>query len=101
LGEPKANQDFAGAGVDRIADDKGRVLYIGESLDVAKRLRDHRRRQWQAESPIGSVATVVPAPAKYQLHELECELIAGHFDEKGVVPVMQFMGGRTADGLDS
>ena len=96
--ELRAVSDVVGAGLYRIADERHRLLYIGESSSVASRIGSHARRDREAAPPVISVAAISTAPAKYQLHELECDLIAGHFDALGTVPMFQFLDGRTADG---
>lgn len=45
-----------------------------------------------------SVATVPGTPAKFHLHQLVCDLIAGYFDELGDMPRFQFRGGHERPG---
>ena len=94
----RAWRDVDGTGLYRIAERGRGLLYIGESAALAARLRSHARSDWRAGVPMVSVASVAGVPAKYRLHELECDLIAGHFDELGTVPAMQFLDGRVRDG---
>lgn len=92
-----ATKGIAGAGLYRISDGQITLLYIGESLTLASRLRSHARRARGTGTPWVSVVDVGSSLAKYQLHELECDLIAGYFDETGFPPAMQFLDGRLDD----
>ncbi len=69
----------AEAGVYRIME-KGRIVYLGESGDLAARLRSHRR----TFAP-GALASVVELPGvlPYQLKERECDLIGAHYLQAG------------------
>jgi len=84
------------AGLYRIAGNERGLLYVGETAALPARLRSHSHREWGVETPMVSVATLVPAPAQHELHELEGDLIAGYFDEVDAVPTFQFSGGRGA-----
>ncbi len=78
----------------RIAGDGSGLLYVGETLNLRARLLSHVTRDWGTAVPRVSFARVERGAAKHQLHELENDLIAAHFEQVGVPPAFQFGNGR-------
>ncbi len=93
---------FAGVravpGVYTLTKETGEVVYIGESTNLAARLRTHSRRPWgmavrysASERPAGSTPT--------QLREAENDLIGGYYAEHRQAPERQF-GQRDESPMD-
>lgn len=76
-------------GVYRLADATKRVVYIGESQSLAKRLSSHCRH-YRGSGILVSFAEVVAAYTDNQLHEVESDLIAGYYAEHRQAPQYQF-----------
>ena len=76
-------------GVYRIADGT-QVIYIGESSGLRSRLNAHARTDWGCERPSASYCVLSPDTPKQHLHEIENDLIAGHYHPHGSPPAMQF-----------
>ena len=86
LGEPAVPNS---PGVYRIAQGT-RVIYIGESSGLRARLNAHARNNWGCERPSASYCVLPPNTPKQHLHEIENDLIAGHYHLHGSPSVMQF-----------
>ena len=80
-------------GVYRIAE-SGRVIYIGESSGLKARLKAHARNDWGR--PLASFCVLTPDTPKQHLHEIENDLIAGHYHAYGSPPAMQFSNAKVA-----
>ena len=77
-------------GVYRIAEGD-RVIYIGESSGLKARLKAHARNDWGGDRPLTSFCVLTPDTPKQHLHEIENDLIAGHYHAYGSPPAMQFL----------
>jgi len=69
-----------------------RVIYIGESSGLRSRLNAHARTDWGR--PLASFCVLTPNTPKQHLHEIENDLIAGHYHSHHRPTAMQF---RNAD----
>jgi len=89
-------------GVYRIAEG-GRVIYIGESSGLRARLKAHARNDWGGDRPLTSFCVLTPDTPKQHLHEIENDLIAGHYHAYGSPPAMQFRNANVAraQGVES
>lgn len=86
-------QPAVGPGLYRVAAEGNGLLYVGETIDVPSRLRCHSLRDWRSSAVSVSVWTSPTAIAKHELHEMENDLIAIHFEQTGASPVFQFTNG--------
>lgn len=85
-------------GVYRIADEVGRLLYIGQSVGLVGRLRSHARSLDWPGPVTYSLATLPSGYTATQLIEVENDLIAACFAGTGHAPAMQFgQGGAPAE----
>ena len=82
-------------GVYRIAEGT-RVIYIGESSGLRSRLNAHKRTDWGCYRPLASFCVLTPDAPKQHLHEIENDLIAGHYHSHGSPPAMQFLNAKVA-----
>jgi hypothetical protein len=82
-------------GVYRITDGS-QVIYIGESSGLAARLKAHARSDWGCDRPLVSFCVLPPNTPKQHLHEIENDLIAGHYHSHGSPPPMQFSNVKVA-----
>jgi hypothetical protein len=80
-------------GVYRIAEG-GRVIYIGESSGLKARLKAHARND--LGRPLASFCVLTPGAPKQHLHEIENDLIAGHYHLHGSPQAMQFRNTKVA-----
>ena len=78
-------------GVYAISADSERLLYIGETKNLRRRLQDHCKPVWEGAN-FSYVA--FPAYTDTQLLEVENDLIAGYFAHTQKAPVFQFGEGR-------
>lgn len=76
-----------GPGLYRITDNPGRILYIGQSAALQRRLRDHARA-WQDPVQYSVVTSEGSTPT--QLLELENDLIGAYFEATHHSPARQF-----------
>jgi hypothetical protein len=65
------------------------ILYIGESMGIAKRLKSHIRTNWGEGDILFSYCFLQNA-TKVQLKEVENDLIGGYYSSNGQVPRFQF-----------
>jgi hypothetical protein len=74
-----------------------------ESMSTMRRLDDfvrptHPRRpvrtDWDCERPLGSFCVLPLNTPKQHLHEIENDLIAGHYHSHGSPPAMQFRNAK-------
>ena len=84
-------------GVYRIAEGT-RVIYIGESSGLRSRLNAHTRTDWGCDRPLVSFCVLPPNTPKQHLHEIENDLIAGHYHSHGSPPAMQFRNTKVTRG---
>jgi len=84
-------------GVYRIADGC-RVIYIGESSSLRSRLNAHTRTDWGCELPLVSFCVLTPDTPTQALHEIENDLIAGHYHSHRSPPAMQFRNAKVTRG---
>ena len=82
-------------GVYRIAAGS-QVIYIGESSRLAARLKAHARNDWGCDRPAASFCVLAPDTPKQHLHEIESDLIAGHYHSHGSPPTKQFLNSKVA-----
>jgi GIY-YIG catalytic domain len=74
-------------GVYKLIDLKtGRLIYIGESSNLQKRIRTHARKPWIGYVPAVSYVQMSDNTQKYQLREIENDLIAGFYLYAGHIP---------------
>lgn len=83
-----------GPGLYRLSTEAG-VVYLGQSLNVADRLRTHTDTAWGTPL-VYSFCTMPTDSTPTQLLEVENDLIAGYFDEYQAAPAHQF-GGQAED----
>jgi hypothetical protein len=74
-------------GVYRIADGR-RVIYVGESSGLRARLTTHARNDW--DRPSAAYCVLPPNIHKQHLHEIENDLIVGHYHSHNSPPAVQF-----------
>jgi len=82
-------------GAYRIADGT-RVIYIGETSGLRSRLNAHARTYWGCERPLASFCVLPPNTPEQHRHEIENDLIAGHYHSHGSPPAMQFRNNKVA-----
>jgi len=73
-----------------------RVIYIGESSALRLRLNAHTRTASGCERPSASYCVRPPNTPKQHLHEIENDLIAGHYHLHGSPPAIQFRNTKVA-----
>jgi hypothetical protein len=74
----------------------GEVLYIGESGNLASRLRSHAVKDWGGMAAFSCVEMAARTLA-YQRHEWENDLVAGFFESTGKPPRFQLVNGGMSD----
>ena len=67
-----------------------RVLYIGETTDLRRRIRRHARRDWGETSPLISTCALSGDHPAYQRRELETDLLGGYYYLAGEPPACQY-----------
>jgi hypothetical protein len=85
-------------GVYTLVGEAGEAVYIGESTDLAGRLRSHSRNPWGMKVWY-SVSELPPRYTPTQLLEVENDLIAGFYNEHRKAPLWQF-GPRAESPVD-
>jgi hypothetical protein len=67
------------------------VIYIGQSMNCAKRLRDHSKKSWDEKSVNFCYHELASTILPHQLKELENDLIGNFFELYRRAPEYQFM----------
>jgi len=84
-----------GAGLYLLADAGSQeIVYIGQSADVAQRLRDHCRRSWDERTLTFSYQIIGQSVLPHNLRELENDLIGNFFQQNKKAPAFQFRTSR-------
>lgn len=76
------------SGVYRLTDLDNVICYIGEAKNLAVRIKDHAKRYSQEELSISW--TTLPEIPKYQLHEIETDLIGAFYKTYRKCPRLQY-----------
>jgi len=66
------------------------LIYIGESSDISRRIRDHMRKTWEGRSLQVKFNVQPVSILPHNLKELENDLIGWYFFENRKVPQYQF-----------
>ncbi len=78
------------AGVYKLIDDQGRLLYVGESANLNSRVWSHRQRRWGGREVLFSICSLPELRIACQRLEIENDLIAGYYAATKHAPAFQF-----------
>jgi hypothetical protein len=79
-------------GVYKIFDsDTNELLYVGETQNLRKRFTTHGEKKWQCQTPFFSFVTLKASIQKYQLHEIENDLLGGFYAQSQTMPKFQLI----------
>jgi hypothetical protein len=82
-------------GVYKIVDgDTLELLYVGETQNLKKRLTTHGKKSWYCQTPCFSFVTFQERIQKYQLHEMENDLLGGFYTQSQTMPRFQLIDHR-------
>ncbi len=71
---------FLGQGIYKILDlEKRQVTYIGQSTNLEKRLKTHRRKNWRVEKNSTRVVELPSSTLPHQRLELENDLLGAYY----------------------
>jgi hypothetical protein len=94
LDPENARQVPAGAGLYLLKDaGSHEIVYIGQSMDVAKRLPDHLRKTGDDRPLAFSYQIIGQSVLPHNLRELESDLIGNYFEHFRKAPEFQFRNG--------
>ena len=80
-----------GDGLYKILDgNTGTLLYIGESHQLAKRLKTHSRKNWEPYLPVMSYHSLPEGTLPHQRREWEVDLIGAYYAAFKQPPVFQY-----------
>jgi hypothetical protein len=95
LDPENARTVIPGAGLYLLADTASHeIAYIGQSVDVGKRLINHSRKSWNNKSLLFSYQIIAPYVFPHNLKELENDLIGNYFEQNKKAPEFQFSNCR-------
>ena len=77
------------AGVYKLLDNAGRLLYVGESSSLGDRLFSHRQKAWGDREVLFSFCELPELRIKCQRLEIENDLIAGYYSITKQAPAFQ------------
>lgn len=82
----------ASPGVYKILDGgTNELLYVGETENLRKRLATHKKKDWQCQDATFSLVTLNDNIQKYQLHEMENDLLGGFYVGSQTMPKFQLI----------
>jgi hypothetical protein len=73
-----------------IDDGSGEIIYLGESLNLKNRLKQHSTCGWEGRKVVFAFHSFNQGIQKFNLKEIENDLIGSYFKFVGDVPVYQF-----------
>jgi predicted GIY-YIG superfamily endonuclease len=74
--------------------DTQELLYVGETQQVKKRLTTHDKKNWHCQTPCFSLVPFQERIQKYQLHEMENDLLGGFYAQSQTMPRFQLIDHR-------
>lgn len=80
-----------GIGLYKIVDAiRGRLLYVGESKQLRKRIKAHSFKTWGDDEPLVSYHVLDNNVLDHQRREMETDLIGGYYAAFGMAPKFQY-----------
>jgi hypothetical protein len=69
---------------------RGRLLYVGESKRLRKRIKAHSLKTWGDDEPLVSYHVLDNDILDHQRREMETDLIGGYYAAFGMAPKFQY-----------